>query len=64
MTAPPMTAEEALVFAFDWPDIRFLLPCCCTCRAFVRRARLIEHMDTRHPGWLERWNAMIGQEAK
>lgn len=54
-----MTADQALLFAFDWPWELFLLPVCCTCGVGVRHGRLMEHMDTEHPGWLETWNAAL-----
>lgn len=51
-----MTETEALRFAFDWPPVPFLLPRCCTCSAYVRRAKLADHMNAEHPGWLDTWN--------
>jgi hypothetical protein len=51
----------AVVFAYDWPPgwAPMLNPRCCTCGAGVRRARLIEHQDQAHPGWLAAWNAAL-----
>jgi hypothetical protein len=55
----PMSAEDALQFAFDWSPVPFVNPRCCTCGAGVRRAQLVDHMNTRHPGWLAEWNAAL-----
>lgn len=54
-----MTAEQALQFAFDWPAWPFLNPRCVTCGRGVRRANLIEHLDSSHPGWLDAWNDVL-----
>jgi hypothetical protein len=54
-----MEASAALVFAFDWP-LALGLPRCCTCgRMAFSEAAAIGHLDTRHPGWLDRWNAAL-----
>jgi hypothetical protein len=57
-----MDAKEALVFALDWPKYPFL-PCICnSCGQPVVKRHALAHMNGRHPGWLEMWNAALAKE--
>lgn len=54
-----MNAEEGLVFALDWPVVPGL-PCICnSCGRLVFKFSALRHMNKKHPGWLERWNAAV-----
>jgi hypothetical protein len=61
MPRAPMTAEAAISFAFDWPYMPFLPARCNLCRAYVKggEAGALNHLDTRHPTWLDEWNATL-----
>lgn len=54
-----MDANQALKFAFDWPQIVFLPAICNTCGRQVQKKRTLQHMNEYHPGWLEEWNGAL-----
>jgi hypothetical protein len=61
---PPMTADSAIHFAFDWPRPGIgLFPACAHCSRPARNQKAaIRHMERRHPGWLDEWNGRLRAE--
>jgi len=56
----PMTAEQALTFMFDTPNIPGLPYLCNGCGRPVRKRRRLTHANAKHPGWLDQWNHALG----
>lgn len=56
---PPMIPLAGLQFAFYWPGLPFFRPRCIACAEAVDEGRLLKHMNDKHPGWLESWNAKL-----